>query len=114
MRGIGERLRARARELGLSDSEVARRLGLSQARYANYVAEAREPDFETLVRICRVLGATPNEVLGFEARPDEPEGAKRLRGRITAAAEAMDPVTLAVAADIMDVLATRRAHEGPA
>lgn len=110
MRGIGDRLRARARELGLSDSEVARRLGLSQARYANYVAENREADFETLLRICRVLGVTPNELLGFEARR-EPEGLERLRDRVAAAMQAMDPGTLELAADIMDVLA-RRAGDG--
>ena len=109
MRGIGERLRARARKLGLSDSEVARRLEVSQTRYANYVAESREPDFETLVRICRILGMTPNEVLAFQPSPpglDEP--AVRLRERIAVAAGIMDPATLEIAADIMDVLVTRQ------
>jgi len=112
MRGIGDRLRARARELGLSDSEVARRLGLSQARYANYVAENREPDFETLLRICRVLGVTPNEVLGFDER-DRPEGVERLRERIAAAVETMNPATLDLVADLMDTLARRAADASP-
>lgn len=112
MRGIGDRLRSRARELELSDSEVARRLGLNQTRYANYVAETREPDFETLLRICRVLGATPNELLGFEARR-EPEGLERLRERVAAAMQAMDPGTLELAAEIMDVLARRASDSAP-
>ena len=54
----GDRLRTRARELGMSDSDVAKRLGLAQSRYANYVNENRQPDFATLVRICRVLDTT--------------------------------------------------------
>ena len=108
MRGIGDRLRARARELELSDSEVARRLGLSQARYANYVAETREPDFETLLRICRVLAVTPDEVLGVAVR-DRPEEDRRLHERIAAAAESMDPATLGLAADLMDTLARHAA-----
>ena len=112
MRGIGDRLRARARELELSDSEVARRLGLSQARYANYVAENREPDFETLLRICRVLGVTPNELLGFEARR-ETERLERLQERIAAATKVMDPSTLGLAADLMDVLARRTDDASP-
>lgn len=112
MRGIGDRLRARARELELSDSEVARRLGLGQARYANYVAENREPDFETLLRICRVLGTTPNELLGFEARRGT-EGLERLQERIATATQAMDAGTLGLAADIMDLLARRAGGDTP-
>ena len=44
MKGFGERLRARAKELGLTDSEVARRTGLTQRRNSNYVNETVEPD----------------------------------------------------------------------
>ena len=65
MREVGERLRARAQELGLSDAEVARRLGLAQSRYSNYVNGTREPDFGTFVRICIELNVTPNSILGF-------------------------------------------------
>ncbi|MEQ8965565.1 MAG: helix-turn-helix transcriptional regulator [Azospirillaceae bacterium] len=63
MDGFGERLRARARELGLSDAEVARRAGLTQRRYGHYVRNTREPDLATLVRIAGVLGTTPNRLL---------------------------------------------------
>jgi transcriptional regulator with XRE-family HTH domain len=60
----GERLKARARELGISDTEVARRLGLTQRRYSGYVNESREPNFSDLLRICAVLCVTPDHVLG--------------------------------------------------
>ncbi|WP_376099999.1 helix-turn-helix domain-containing protein [Roseomonas sp. CCTCC AB2023176] len=61
------RLRDRARELGLTDSEVARRTGLSQSRYANYTNGVREPDLATLVAVCRVLETTPYPILGVTA-----------------------------------------------
>lgn len=56
-------LRKRAEELGISNAEVARRAGLSERRYGNYVSGRREPDLATLVRIAAVLGATPNDLL---------------------------------------------------
>lgn len=108
---LGERLRARARELGLSDSEVARRLGLSQPRYAHYVSGVREPDFATFARICRALGISPNDALGFEVRPRQPDEVERLRQRIEAAVEVMDVPTLRTAAALLDVLARRPGEE---
>lgn len=52
--------RERARQLGLSDADVARRADLSERRYGHYVRGTREPDFSTLLRICDVLDVTPN------------------------------------------------------
>ncbi|MEJ0010998.1 MAG: helix-turn-helix transcriptional regulator [Alphaproteobacteria bacterium] len=55
MTGIGKNLRRRAKELKLSDAEVARRLDISARRYSYYVHDAREPDFQTLKKIAKVL-----------------------------------------------------------
>jgi transcriptional regulator with XRE-family HTH domain len=104
MQGIGERLRARAKALSLTDSEVARRLGLSQGRYSNYVNEVVEPDLGTLVRIARALGLTADEVLGIVPPASEDEG-QLLRTRIALAAEAMDPAALRAAAVMFDAAA---------
>jgi transcriptional regulator with XRE-family HTH domain len=49
---FAKRLRERARQLQLSDAEVARRAGLAERRYGHYVRGMREPDYATLVRIC--------------------------------------------------------------
>lgn len=67
MRGVGKRLKARGVVLNLADAEVARRAHVEQRAYSNYVNDKREPDFETLRRICDVLGISPNELLGFES-----------------------------------------------
>ena len=72
--GWGERIKARARELGLTDAAVARALDLPQRRYSAYVNEAREPDFATLLRVCQVLRTTPDAVLGVSAHAALPPG----------------------------------------
>ena len=110
--GIGERLRARARELQLTDAEVARRLGLAQSRYAHYVSGTRAPDYRTLARICRTLLTSPDHLLGFSADSPGPssEGAL-LRERALASLAAMDLGSLRLAADILDAIA-RRSGDG--
>lgn len=104
MEGLGERLRARARELGWSDAEVARRVGLAQTRYANYVTNRHEPDLATFVRICSVLGVSTAELLG---KPVVEDVSERLRRRVHAMVEVLDPESLAVAAVVLDGLLAR-------
>lgn len=79
MDGIGARLKARARELGLSDTKVAERVGLSQTRYATYTIDKFEPDLTTLMRICKELSISPNDLLGWadEEVGSEAEGITR-------------------------------------
>lgn len=62
---FAKNLRDRAKELGISNSEVARRAALGEQRYGNYVTGLREPDLATLVRIAEVLETSPNRLLGF-------------------------------------------------
>lgn len=111
MQGFGDRLRAHAKGLGLSDSEIARRLGLSQNRYSHYVNDKREPDLATLAKICRTLGTTPDAVLGFTPSPAIASEEDALRRRIQAAAHAMDLSTLKVASVVMDALVANQ-HDG--
>ncbi len=107
MEGLGERLRARARELGWSDAEVARRVGLAQTRYANYVTDRHEPDLATFVRICSVLGASATDLLRRPVAATDDAAALRLK--ISAAAEALDAESLGVAAIVLDGLVARSA-----
>lgn len=88
MEPFATNLRKRAALLGISNAEVARRAGLTERRYGNYVTGQREPDFATLVRIATVLQSSPNDLIGFDAAvPPESE----LLGRLTAAASLMSP-----------------------
>lgn len=89
-------LRRRAEELGISNAEVARRVGLSERRYAHYVSGKREPDLATLVRIAGVLGTTPNWLLATETNERQPSSVALLRDRLNVAASAMDEQALTI------------------
>jgi len=86
---LAKSLRKRAEELGLSHAEVARRVGLSERRYAHYVAGRNEPDLATLVRIATILESTPNELLGFGSEMKR-SGRDLLTDRLNMAAKSMD------------------------
>lgn len=101
-------MRARARALGLSDAEVARRAGLTEPRYGHYVAGSRRPDYATLVRLCRVLGTSPNVVLGFEAAPDPESPRAALEARLMASARLLAEADLKIAVQLVEVLTTHR------
>ena len=60
-------MRRRAKELGLVDAEVARRAGIEQRTYANYVLDKRFPKLNFLLKIAEVLETTPNELFGVRA-----------------------------------------------
>jgi transcriptional regulator with XRE-family HTH domain len=84
MEPFASNLRKRAEALGISQAEAARRVGLSERRYGNYISGRREPDLATLVRIAELLGTTPNKLLGTEeGAPAGPKTAAK--ERITAA-----------------------------
>lgn len=101
-------LRKRAVELGISHAEAARRVGLSERRYGNYVSGRREPDLATLVRIAEVLGTSPTELLtersrvGIRAHPSE---------RIAAAARALPDTQCEIVAVMIEALAEQRAGQ---
>ncbi|TGT53514.1 XRE family transcriptional regulator [Mesorhizobium sp. M00.F.Ca.ET.170.01.1.1] len=82
-------LRRRAEQLGLSNAEVARRAGLSERRYGNYVSGRREPDLATLVKIATVLATTPNELLTQPADGANLSLERVTQDRIFAATRAM-------------------------
>lgn len=104
----GDRLRARAKELGLTDADVARRLGLTQGRYSTYVNMTREPDFATFARMCKALQTSPDEVLGF-AQTRRNAVANPAMVRAVGVLTLFDPETLAEAAEVLEVIARHRA-----
>lgn len=103
---IGEKLRQRAKSLGLTDAEVARRVGLSQSRYANYISGIREPDFGTFVKICHVLETTPDFLLGFDpGQPADLSETAVLRREIQTATQPMSAAALRTARTVIVSLA---------
>ena len=108
MREIGARLQQRAKELGLTDVAIARRLGLTQTRYSNYTSGIREPDLRLFARICRELETTPNEVLGFGGTADA--SAATTRSRIEALVQGFERDRLELALSLMQAVA-RHGHD---
>ena len=104
MQVLGEQLRRRAKELDLTDAEVARRAGLSPRRYGNYVTGDREPDLRTFVRICKVLATTPDQVLGFDDARKKKSERDRLIDKLLAAANGLDDKQLKLAVRQLDVM----------
>ena len=48
---------------GLSQSEVARRIGVSQQTMSNYLKGKIMPAFDTFANLCKVLDLDPAEIL---------------------------------------------------
>lgn len=112
MQVFAQRLRERARELGLSDAEVARRAGLSERRYGHYAAGAREPDLGTLLRICETLAVTPNDLLlPRAATPRRPSRRERLLGRLDAVVRNVSAEDLELAVCQVECLSRHRRKE---
>lgn len=101
-------LRKRAEQLGISHAEVARRAGLSETRYGNYVSGRREPDLATLVRIASVLATTPNDLLSDHVDRTQQSQALRIRARIVAASAALRDDDLERVAIMLEALAAAR------
>jgi transcriptional regulator with XRE-family HTH domain len=113
MQVFAQRIRERARELGLSDAEVARRAGLSERRYGYYATGEREPNLATLIRICEVLAASPNDLLLPSGKPPPQSARDRLFARIIAATENLMPVDLELAACQLECLMAHRSGARP-
>ncbi len=105
--GWGQRLKDRARDMGLSDAAVARLLGLPQRRYSAYANETRSPDYRTLVAICRALRTSPDAVLGFVAHP--PLGAgDGVEARVRSVLAGMKPAERERALEVLEAMAGTR------
>src|SRR5580700_7798265 len=100
---FARRLRERARELELSDAEIARRSGLAERRYGHYVRGTREPDFATLLRICAVLDATPDDLL-LEEKGKRPRAHDRWLSRLMAAGHRLETEDLKLAVRQVEAL----------
>ena len=60
---IGNKLYSFRKSMGLTQSEVAEKAGISDRTYADIERGTVNMRVETLLRICNVLKITPNEIL---------------------------------------------------
>ena len=58
-----EKLKKQAADKGMSGASLARRIGQHERRVNHYLNGVRQPDYGTLVKLCRVLDLSPDDVL---------------------------------------------------
>lgn len=67
-RAIGEKMYYYRKKLGMTQAEVAEAAGLSDRTYADIERGTVNMRIETVLRICKVLKITPDEVLTDDNR----------------------------------------------
>lgn len=61
---LGTKIRKYRQVAGLSQKELASRLGISNSRVSNWEQGINRPDADMLADICRVLEVSPSDLLG--------------------------------------------------
>jgi transcriptional regulator with XRE-family HTH domain len=73
---FGQRLREIRESRGLTQSALARLLGMADTAVSRLEAGGRDPSWATVISISRSLGLSPNDFLGDDDQPvpiEEPE-----------------------------------------
>lgn len=69
---FADRLIRLRKERGLSQAELAAKLGVSQPNVSGYERGESKPGFDVLYDLARVLGVSSDELLGLEHSPGQP------------------------------------------
>lgn len=82
------RLKARRRELGMTQAGLAAKAGISPTAICHYEAGAREPSSDTLIRLCEALKISMDYLFGKKRMPpssvvSDPIAAEILQGLMT-------------------------------
>jgi len=88
METFAKNLKERAEQLDVPNAEIARRIGVSERRYAHYTRGDREPDLATLVRIAALLRTSTDELLGA-IEPVQPTRRGILQEKLLAAIDGL-------------------------
>ena len=66
MKIFSERLVKSIKENGITQAELADKIGMSRQSVSDYCNDKTEPAFEVLIQICKVLGESADYLLGLE------------------------------------------------
>lgn len=64
---IRERIISEIRNSGLSQTELAKKLGIKQPTVGQYLSGRAMPALDTFANLCSILDLDANEVLGIES-----------------------------------------------
>ena len=83
---FGARLAKLRKDAGMSQAELARRLSLTQSLISRFEQGQRRMYDDMLAATAKILGVTPNDILGFgpckPVKPEEASLSKRLALRL--------------------------------
>lgn len=68
---IGARIRKYREACGISQVQLAQRIGVSNSRVSNWEQGVNRPDADFLADICKALNVSPSELLDVHLSPDE-------------------------------------------
>ena len=64
---IGERLSRLRKERGLSQRQLAKKIGIIQSLISGYETDYRTPNIEMVARIAKALRVTTDEIIGLKS-----------------------------------------------
>ena len=65
---LGERVKELRKQQGLTQVQVAERLGLSKAVISSYEVASRHPSYDILIKMAALYGVTTDYLLGLDNR----------------------------------------------
>lgn len=68
---IGARIRKYREMCGLSQKELAQKIGVSNSRVSNWEQGINRPDADILADICKALNVSPSVLLDVRLSPDD-------------------------------------------
>ncbi|MCL2862244.1 MAG: helix-turn-helix domain-containing protein [Firmicutes bacterium] len=66
METIAARIKELRDESGLSQEQLAKEIGVNRRTISNYESAVREPDIQTIKKLCDFFKVTAGYLLGFE------------------------------------------------
>lgn len=79
MSKVNENISKFRRFRGIKQSEMAKALGKSRNSVSNWEANGNAPDLDTIEKICKILGVTPNQLFGWEPWPEYEKHIEQVR-----------------------------------
>lgn len=70
----GGRIKDMRKKLGLTQKELAERMGVKDAVISQYETGIRMPKYETIVRFAAAMGVSPYAIIGFDNQAPEGMG----------------------------------------
>lgn len=68
---IGSRIRKYREQVGLSQKQLAQKIGVSNSRVSNWEQGVNRPDADILAALCNELNVSPSLLLGVRLTADE-------------------------------------------